>query len=198
MPAVRSPRDLRGGPLLLRSLVRGLIRQSISSENRPISPLSFDRVDSSDDGPTPVGRNPTHDETEPPTDMEPEDVLSRPLVDVPDAVRGDLREPSRRGGRGERAQRPHGHGLGPRRQGGPSPGLVPPRRIGRTDARGMAGPRRADPPPLAREAGTGPLTADRGGPHPPPSRAPSPFRSRPFHLARGGRTHKGSRPPERA
>src|SRR2546430_6112798 len=80
MPAVRSPRDLRGGPLLLRSLVRGLIRQSISSENRPISPLSFDRVDSSDDGPTPVGRNPTHDETETPTDIEPEDVLSRPLV----------------------------------------------------------------------------------------------------------------------
>src|SRR5881409_2501502 len=163
MPAVRSPRDLRGGPLLLRSLVRGLIRQSISSENRPISPLSFDRVDSSDDGPTPVGRNPTHDETETPTDIEPEDVLSRPLVDVPDAVRGDLREPSRRGGRGERAQRPHGHDLGPRRQGGPSPRLVPPRRIGRADARGMAGPRRADPRPLAREAETVPLTADRSG-----------------------------------
>jgi len=51
VPAVRSPCDLRCGPLLLRSLVRGLIRQSIGSENRPISPLSFDRVDSSDDGP---------------------------------------------------------------------------------------------------------------------------------------------------
>src|SRR3989454_48726 len=60
MPAVRSPRDLRGGPLLLRSLVRGLILQSISSENRPISPLSFDRVDSSDDGPPPSeGTQPT-------------------------------------------------------------------------------------------------------------------------------------------
>src|SRR3989454_9369348 len=165
MPAVRGPRDLRCGPLLLWRLLRGLILQRISSENRPISPLSFHRVDSSDDGPTPVGRNPTHDETETPPDIRPEDVLSRPLVDVPDAVRGDLREPSRRGGRSERAQRPHGHGLGPRRQGGPSPGLVPPRRIGRTDARRMAGPRRADPRPLAREAETVPLTADRGGPH---------------------------------
>src|SRR2546425_1891059 len=193
MPAVRSPRDLRGGPLLLRSLVRGLIRQSISSENRPISPLSFDRVDSSDDGPTPVGRNPTHDETETPTDIEPEDVLSRPLVDVPDAVRGDLREPSRRGGRGERAQRPHGHGLGPRRQGGPSPGLVPPRRIGRTDARRMAGPRRADPRPLAREAETVPLTADRGGPDRPPARPPNPVRSLSFKLDGRGRTTNGPR-----
>src|SRR2546425_11151392 len=174
MPAVRGPRDLRGGPLLLRSLVRGLILQSISFENRPTSPLSFDRVDSSDDGPTPVERNPTHDETETPPDVRPEDVLSRPLVDVPDAVRGDLREPSRRGGRGERAQRPHGHGLGPRRQGGPSPGLVPPRRIGRTDARGMAGPRRADPRPLARGGETVPLTADRGGPPPPPAPRPGP------------------------
>src|SRR2546428_10751123 len=109
MPAVRSPRDLRGGPLLLRSLVRGLTRQSISSENRPISPLSFHRVDSSDDGPTPVGRNPTHDETETPPDIEPEDIVSGPLADVPDAVRGDLREPSRPGGRGGRAQRPDRH-----------------------------------------------------------------------------------------
>src|SRR5437899_9680132 len=159
MPAVRSPRDLRGGPLLLRSLVRGLIRQSISSESRPTSPLAFHRVDSSDDGPTPVGRNPTHDETETPTNIEPEDVLSGPLVDVPDAVRGHLREPSRRRGRGERAQRPHGHDLGPRRQGGPSPGLVPPRRIRRPDARGVAGPGRADPRSLAREAETLALSA---------------------------------------
>src|SRR3989442_8665214 len=173
MPAVRGPRGLRGGPLLLRSMVRGLILQSISFETRPTSPLSFDRVDSSDDGPTPVERNPTHDETETPPDVRPEDVLSRPLVDVPDAVRGDLREPSRRGGRGERAQRPHGHDVGPRRQGGPGPRLVPPRRIRRADARGMAGPRRADPPPLAPEAGTAPLTADRSGPRPPPSRPTS-------------------------
>src|SRR2546427_9914085 len=69
MPAVRGPRDLRGGPLLLRSLVRGLILQSISFENRPTSPLSFGRGDSSDDGPTPVERNPTHDETETPPDV---------------------------------------------------------------------------------------------------------------------------------
>src|SRR3989475_4800174 len=162
MPAVRGPRDLRCGPLLLWRLVRGLILQRISSENRPISPLSFHRVDSSDDGPTPVGRNPTHDETETPPDIEPEDILSGPLVDVPDAVRGDLREPSRRGGRGERAQRPDGHDLGPRRQGGPSPGLVPPRRIGRTDARRMAGPRPADPPPLAPRAPALPPAAGRG------------------------------------
>src|SRR3989449_11225381 len=172
MPALRGPRDLRCGPLLLRSLVRGLILQSIGSENRPISPLSFDRVDSSDDGPRPVGRNPN--ETETPPDLRPEDVLSRPLVDVPDAVRGDLREPSRRRGRGERAQRPHGHDLGPRRQGGPGPRLVPPRRIGRADARGMAGPRRADPRPLARGAETGPLTPRPHGAAPAPVPAPGP------------------------
>src|SRR3989441_11745579 len=171
MPAVRGPRDLRGGPLLLRSLVRGLILQSISFENRPTSPLSFDRVDSSDDGPTLVKRNPTHDETEAPPDVRPEDVLSGPLVDVPDAVRGDFREPSRRGGRGERAQRPHGDDLGPRRQGGPGPRLVPPRRIRRADARGMAGPRRADPRPLAREGENVPLTAGPSRAAPP--RAPA-------------------------
>src|SRR3989454_8328437 len=194
MPAVRSPCDLRCGPLLLRSLVRGLILQSIDSENRPISPLSFDRVDSSDDGPRPVGRNPTHDETETPPDVRPEDVLSRPLVDVPDAVRGDFREPSRRGGRGERAQRPHGHDVGPRRQGGPGPRLVPPRRIRRADARGMAGPRRADPRPLAPEAGTVPLTADRSGPHRPASRQPSEFGSVSINSDRGAETTIGSEP----
>src|SRR3989475_4899980 len=177
MPAVRGPRDLRGGPLLLRSLVRGLILQSISFENRPTSPLSFDRVDSSDDGPTLVKRNPTHDETETPPDVRPEDVLSGPLVDVPDAVRGDFREPSRRGGRGERAQRPHGHDVGPRRQGGPGPRLVPPRRIRRADARGMAGPRRADPRPLGRRAPTVTLTADRSGSHSPASPQPRGFRT---------------------
>src|SRR3989441_4356684 len=199
MPAVRGPRDLRGGPLLLRSLVRGLILQSISFENRPTSPLSFDRVDSSDDGPTPVERNPPHEETEPPPDVRPEDVLSRPLVDVPDAVRGDFREPSRRGGRGEGAQRPHGHDVGPRRQGGPGPRLVPPRRIRRADARGMAGPRRADPRPLAREAGTVPLTPDRSGPHRPPSRPPSEFGSASINSGRRAETTIGSehrnRPP---
>src|SRR2546422_5366028 len=177
MPAVRGPRDLRGGPLLLRSLVRGLILQSISFENRPTSPLSFDRVDSSDDGPTLVKRTQPHDETETPPDAGLEDVLSGPLVDVPDAVRGDFREPSRRGGRGERAQRPHGHDVGPRRQGGPGPRLVPPRRIRRADARGMAGPRRADPRPLAREAETVPLTPDPSGPHRPAAPQPSQVRS---------------------
>src|SRR2546422_23937 len=106
-----------------------------------------------------------------PSDVRPEDVLSRPLVDVSDAVRGDLREPSRGGGRGERAQRPHGHDLGPRRQGGPGPRLVPPRRIRRADARGMAGPRRADPRPLAREAETVPLTAGPSRAAPPPAPA---------------------------
>src|SRR3989442_4783772 len=178
MPAVRGPRDLRGGPLLLRSLVRGLILQSISFENRPTSPLSFDRVDSSDDGPTLVQRNPTHDETETPPDVRPEDVLSRPLVDVPDAVRGDFREPSRRGGRGERAQRPHGHDVGQGRQGGPGPRLVPPRRIRRADARGMAGPRRTDPRPLAREAETVPLTAGPQRAAPPRVPAAEPVRIR--------------------
>src|SRR2546427_4491800 len=192
MPAVRGPRDLRGGPLLLRNLVRALILQSIQFETRPTSPLSFDRVDSSDDGPTPVGRNPTHDETETPPDVRPEDVLSRPLVDVPDAVRGDFREPSRRGGRGERAQRPHGHDVGPRRQGGPGPRLVPPRRIRRADARGMAGPRRADPRPLARGAETVPLTADRSGPHRPPSPQPSEVRSVSINSDRGEETTIGS------
>src|SRR2546427_1294589 len=181
MPAVRGPRDLRGGPLVLRRLVRGPIPQSISFENRPTSPLSFDRVDSSDDGPTPVERNPTHHETETPPDVRPEDVLSRPLVDVPDAVRGDFREPSRRGGRGERAQRPHSHDVGPRRQGGPGPRLVPPRRIRRADARGMAGPRPADPTPLAPGTETVPLTADRSGPHRPPSPPPSAFGSGSIH-----------------
>src|SRR5256712_2937625 len=174
MPAVRSPRDLRCGPLLLWRLVRGLILQRISSENRPISPLSFHRVDSSDDGPTPVGRNPTHDETETPPDIEPEDILSGPLVDVPDAVRGDLREPSRRGGRGERAQRPDGHDLGPRRQGGPGPRLVPPRRIGRADARGVAGTPRADPRPLARRDENPALTPRPPPAAPPPLPAPPP------------------------
>src|SRR5213593_677422 len=104
-----------------------------------------------------------HDETETPPDLEPEDILSGPLVDVPDAVRGHLREPSRRRGRGERAQRPHGYDLGPRRQGGPSPRLVPPRRSRRPDARGMAGPGRADPRPLARE--TEALALSAGPPH---------------------------------
>src|SRR2546428_2193907 len=177
MPAVRSPRDLRCGPLLLWRLVRGLILQRISSENRPISPLSFHRVDSSDDGPTPVGRNPTHDETETPPDIEPEDILSGPLVDVPDAVRGDLREPSRRGGRGERAQRPDGHDLGPRRQGGPGPRMVPPRRIGRADARGVAGPPPGESRPPGRAGENAALTpAPRRAPAPPPSPPPAPPR----------------------
>src|SRR2546422_6867668 len=191
MPAVRGPRDLRGGPLLLRSLVRGLIPQSISFENRPTSPLSFDRVDSSDDGPTPVGRNPTHDETETPPDVRPEDVLSRPLVDVPDAVRGDFREPSRRGGRGDRAQRPHGHDVGPRRQGGPGPRLVPPRRIRRADARGMAGARPADPRPLAPEAQTVPLNPDPSGAHRPPSPPTSAVGSLSINSGRGEETTIG-------
>src|SRR2546422_2651022 len=174
VPAVRGPRDLRCGRLLLWRLVRGLILQRISSENRPISPLSFHRVDSSDDGPPPVGRNPTHDETKAPPDIEPEDILSGPLVDVPDAVRGDLREPRRRGGGGERAQRPDGHDLGPRRKGGPGPRLVPPRRIGRADARGVAGPRRGGPRPLGRGAANVALRAGPrpGAPPPPPGAAP--------------------------
>src|SRR2546428_7204789 len=194
MPAVRGPRDLRGGPLLLRSLVRGLILQSISFENRPTSPLSFDRVDSSDDGPTLVKRNPTHDETETPPDVRPEDVLSRPLVDVPDAVRCDLREPSRRGCRVERAQRPHGHDVGPRRQGGPGPRLVPPRRIRRADARGMAGPRRADARPLARGTENLPLTTDPTRPHRPPPRHPTDVGSAPLKSERGGENTISSQP----
>ena len=163
VPAVRRPRHLRCGPLFMRRLVRGLISpqyQIGEPSKKPfiVRPRPFVRRRKSR-----VARNPTHDETETPSDLEPEDILSGPLVDVPDAVRGHLREPSRRRGRGERAQRPHGHDLGPRRQSGPGPRLVPPRRIRRTDARGMAGPGRADPRALAREAEA--LPPNGGPPH---------------------------------
>src|SRR5207249_782053 len=78
--------------------------------------------------------------------------LSGPLVDVPDAVRGDFREPG--GGRGgrERPKRPPGDDLRPRRQGGPNLGLVPPRRIRPADARRVARPRRSDSCALACQA----------------------------------------------
>jgi len=46
VPSVRRPRRVRCGPLFVWRLVRGLNLHCISSENRPISPLSFHRVDS--------------------------------------------------------------------------------------------------------------------------------------------------------
>src|SRR2546425_5671806 len=138
------------------------------------------------DGPPPSEGTQPHDETETPPDIEPEDILSGPLVDVPDAVRGHLREPSRRRSRGERAQRPHGHDLGTRRQGGPSPGLVPPRRIRRPDARGMAGPGRADTRPLARGAEALPLSA--GPPHVSTPRRHGEGGVGPFKFGRGEET----------
>src|SRR3989442_10880216 len=101
---------------------------------------------------SPVERTPAHDETETPTDVGPEDVLPRPMLDVPDSVCGNLREPSGRRGRGERSQCAHGDDLGPGCESGPSARLVPPRRIRRSDAGRMAGPRRANSRSLAREA----------------------------------------------
>src|SRR5207249_12294626 len=148
------------------------------------------------DGPT-RRKEPTHDETETPPDIGPEDVFSRPLVDVPDAVRGDLREPSRGGGRGERAQRPHGHDLRPGCQGGSSARLVPPRRVGRSDARGMAGPGRADPRPLAREAETLALSRTASG-FVPCVPAPGGTSDRPYQLRLRGRNDLQLRPQVRA
>src|SRR2546427_9708256 len=115
----------------------------IRAENRPITALSFDCVVLPSTG-SPVERTPAHDETETPTDVGPEDVLPRPMVDVPDSVCGNLREPSGRRGRGERPQCAHGDDLGPGCESGPSARLVPPRRIRRSDAGRMAGPRRAN------------------------------------------------------
>src|SRR5207249_10841772 len=95
--------------------------------------------------------------------------LSGPLVDVPDAVRGDFREPG--GGRGgrERPKRPPGDDLRPRRQGGPNLGLVPPRRIRPADARRVARPRRSDSCALARQAeGDRLIPRSQGRPTAPP------------------------------
>src|SRR5438094_2272479 len=111
----------------------------------------------------------TQDETETPPHLSPEDVLSRPLVDVPDAVRGDLRERGGGGGGGERPQRSPGDDLRPRREGGPDFGLVPPGRVRSADARGVARPGRPDSRPVAREAQSGRLIATSSRRHPPRS-----------------------------
>src|SRR5437879_9926996 len=92
-------------------------RPSIKAENRWRNSLSLHLVVPLSTDLPPSKGTPTRAETETTTDLVPEDVLSGPLVDVPDAVRGDFREPG--GGRGgrERPKRPPGDDLRPRRQG---------------------------------------------------------------------------------
>src|SRR5256886_16041357 len=128
-------------------------------ENCGKCPLSRPLVVRGPTPPTPPKGALTRDETETPTDLEPEDLLSGPLVDVPDAVRGDLRERSGGGGGGECPKRPHGDDLGSRRQGGYHFGLVPPGRIGPTDARRGAGAPPARSPARARRRAHRPLVA---------------------------------------
>src|SRR5438552_13544733 len=117
---------------------------SIRAENRWRNSLSLHLVvPLSTDLPPPKG-TPTRAETETRTDPVPEDLLSGPLVDVPDAVRGDFREPG--GGRGgrERPTRPPGDDRRPRRQGGPTLGLVQPRRNRTAYAHLVSSTRRSD------------------------------------------------------
>jgi len=57
VPSLRHACRIGRGPMFVRRLVRRLSTASISLENRRITPLSFERVDSSSTG-HPVGRNP--------------------------------------------------------------------------------------------------------------------------------------------
>src|SRR3989442_9463409 len=158
---LRSPCRVRCDPLFLRRLVRRLIPLQLSGPRTVQQPLYHSTASFFPLTGPPVERTPAHDETETPTDVGPEDVLPRPLVDVPDSVCGNLREPGGRGGRGERPQCAHGDDLGPGCESGPSARLVPPRRIRRPDAGRMAGSRRANSRSLAREAEARALMRER-------------------------------------